>query len=228
MIMLTLKTIRRRTAAALATCVLALGSQPVEAQGQEPVRVSRPVLERYAGEYSQNGSTFKVVVRGDTLFRETSGQRVVFVPISETTFRIGPVFTAEFVIDAVGNVTQVVSDGIDIEYRLSRTNNRAVSAPAEPVDTVRVPRSVLERYVGTYEFIAGQMNRTDLRVKVHLRGDTLIRTMSGEQVLIPLSETRFRVGNTRLVTEFVVDDAGVTQVMGAGFQQLLARRQRTR
>ena len=41
--------------------------------------------------------------------------------------------------------------------------------------------------------------------------------------LIPISETRFRVGSTSLVTEFVIDDAGVTQVMGVGFQQLLAR-----
>jgi hypothetical protein len=31
------------------------------------------------------------------------------------------------------------------------------------------------------------------------------------------------VGNTSLGTEFVVDEAGVTQVMGTGFQQMLAR-----
>jgi hypothetical protein len=40
---------------------------------------------------------------------------------------------------------------------------------------------------------------------------------------VPVSDTRFTVANTSLVTEFVVDDAGVTQVMGSGFQQLLAR-----
>ena len=43
-------------------------------------------------------------------------------------------------------------------------------------------------------------------------------------VLTPISETQFRVGNTRMIVEFVVDEAGVTQVMGSGFQQMLARR----
>lgn len=59
---------------------------------------------------------------------------------------------------------------------------------------------------------------------VRLEGDTLIREGAGPTaILTPISETRFRVGNTSLVTEFVVDEAGVTQVMGSGFQQLLAR-----
>ena len=88
---------------------------------------------------------------------------------------------------------------------------------------VRVPRSVLERYVGTYEFIPGQMGRTDLRVVVRLKGDTLVRALGTEHRLTPISETRFRVGKTALMVEFVVDEAGVTQVMGSGFQQLLAR-----
>jgi hypothetical protein len=82
---------------------------------------------------------------------------------------------------------------------------------------------VLERYVGVYEYLPGQMSRTDLRVVVRLRGDTLIRVIAGEQVLTPISETRFRVAGTSLVTEFVVDEAGVTQVLGSGFQQMLAR-----
>ena len=55
------------------------------------------------------------------------------------------------------------------------------------------------------------------------KGDTLVRTLGEEHVLTPVSETRFRVGNTSLMVEFVVDEAGVTQVMGSGFQQLLAR-----
>ena len=67
------------------------------------------------------------------------------------------------------------------------------------------------------------MSRTDLRVVVRLKGDTLVRALGAEQVLTPISETRFRVGNTSLMVEFVVDEAGVTQVMGSGFQQLLAR-----
>jgi hypothetical protein len=46
---------------------------------------------------------------------------------------------------------------------------------------------------------------------------------SDEVILTPISKTRFRVGTTLLVTEFVIDDAGVTQIMGSGFQQMLAR-----
>ena len=68
---------------------------------------------------------------------------------------------------------------------------------------------MLERYVGTYEYIPGQMGRTDLRVVVRLKGDTLIRTMGRDVVLTPISETRFRVCNTRMMVEFVVDEAGV-------------------
>ena len=210
-----------KLAAGVLTLAIAVG--PVEAQQGAPVRVPRSVLERYVGEYDQNGNTIKVYLSGDTLFREIPGQRVAFVPISETLFRMGPVFTAEFVIDQAGGVTQVLTDGVAFEYRLPRKGSRPAPPPPPTVATVRVPRSVLQRYVGTYEYIPGQMSRTDLRVVVRLKGDTLIRSMGPEVVLTPISETRFRVGNTSLVTEFVIDEAGVTQVMGSGFQQMLAR-----
>jgi hypothetical protein len=214
-----------RQSAGLATGVLALAmaAGPIEAQQQAPVRVPRSVLERYVGEYDQDGNTIRVVLTGDTLFREIPGQRVALEPISETLFHIGPVFTAEFVTDEAGEVTLVFSDGVEIEYRLPRKGARPAPPPPLPAPTVRVPRSVLERYVGTYEYIPGQMSRTDLRVVVRLKGNTLIREMGRDVVLMPISETLFRVGNTRMMAEFVVDEAGVTQVMGAGFQQMLAR-----
>ena len=214
----------RRYAAGIVAGVLALAVSVVRMEAQAAVRVPRPVLERYVGEYDQNGNTIKVTLSGDTLLREVPGQRVVLVPISETVFRMGPVFTAEFVVDQAGGVTQVLSDGVDIEFRLPRKGARKAPPPAPPASTVRVPREVLERYVGTYEFIPGQMGRTDLRVVVRLDGDKLVRWMGKEEILTPVSETRFHVGNTRLMVEFVVDEAGVTQVMGTGFQQMLARR----
>jgi hypothetical protein len=216
--------INRQYAAGIAAGVLALAASVVPVEAQAPIRVSRSVLERYVGEYDQDGNTIKVSLSGDTLFREVPGQRVVLVPISETVFRMGPVFTAEFVIDQAGGVTQVLSDGVDIEYRLPRKGSRKAPKPAPPAETVRIPRSVLEQYVGTYEFIRGQMSRTDLRVVVRLEGDKLVRWMGKEEILTPASETRFHVGSTRLMVEFVVDEAGVTQVMGTGFQQMLARR----
>ena len=215
--------INHRIAAGIAAGVFALATSVVSLEAQAPVRVPRPLLEQYVGEYDQDGNTVEITLNGDTLFREMPGQRLVLLPISETVFRMGPVFTAEFVLDQAGGVTQVLSDGVNIEYRLPRKGSRKAPKPAPPADTVRVPRSVLERYVGTYEFIPGQMGRTDLRAVVRLEGDRLVRWMGKEEVLTPVSETRFHVGSTRLMVEFVVDEAGVTQVMGSGFQQLLAR-----
>ena len=71
---------RRYAGIAAAVLALAIAAAPMEAQA--PVRVPTPVLERYVGEYDQNGSTIKILLAGDTLIRETSGQRVAFVPIS--------------------------------------------------------------------------------------------------------------------------------------------------
>ena len=224
---------RIATAAGIALSVLALTItiRPLEArndarndaQQQAAVRVPRAVLERYVGDYLYpDGATFSVRLEGDTLIQEAPGRRVAFAPISETLFRLGPVFTSEFVIDQAGGVTQILSDGAGVEYRLRRKGSPPEPPPA-PVAAVRVPRAVLERYVGTYEYIPGQMQRTDLRIVVRLRGDTLIRQIGPEVELTPISETRFRVGNTSLMVEFVVDEAGVTQVLGSGFQQMLAR-----
>jgi hypothetical protein len=220
-----------RQVAGIAAAVLALAvavGRPgaagnIAAQQPAPVRVPMSVLERYVGEYGHDGNTFKIVLSGDTLFQETTGQRRALAPISETRFHMGGVFTAEFVSGQAGGVTIVMSDGVDVEHRAARKGSRAAPPPPLPVAPGRVPRSVLERYVGTYEFIPGQMSRTDLRVLVRLKGDTLVRTLGADRVLTPISETLFRVGDTSLMVEFVVDEAGVTQVMGSGFQQLLAR-----
>jgi hypothetical protein len=213
-----------RCAAGIAAGVLALAIAvgPAQAQQQAPDRVPVSVLQRYVGEYDQDGSTIKIVLSGDTLFREAAGQRLVLQPISGTRFRAGRIFTVEFVMDQAGGVTQVVSSGT-IQFRLPRKGSRPAPPPALPVATVRVPRSVLERYVGTYEYLPGQMDRTDLTARISLRGDILVRTLAEDVVLTPISETLFRVGDTSLLTEFVVDEAGVTMVMGSGFQQLLAR-----
>ena len=216
------------TTAGIAGAVLALTIvvRPTEAQEAVPVRVPTSVLERYVGEYLYpDGNTFTVGLTGDTLVQVTPGRRVAYTPISETLFMLGPVFTAEFVVDGAGGATQILSDGVGVEYRLRRKGSppQAPAASSAPAAAVRVPRSVLERYVGTYEFIPGQMQRTDLRVVIGLRGDTLTRWMGREVALTPISETRFQVPGTSLVMEFVVDEAGVTQVMGTGFQQMLAR-----
>ena len=201
---------------------LSLPNAPLRAQQQEPLRVPTSILERYVGEYDQNGTTVRISRNGDTLFREGPGQRVVLQPISETLFKMGPIFTTEFVIDQAGGVTQVVSSAL-IEYRFPRRGSSS-SSRVLPIARVPVPKSVLERYVGTYEYLPGQMDRSDLRVVLLLRGDTLIRVIgSNETILVPTSATTFRVDRTALVTEFVVDDAGTTMVMGRGFQQLLAR-----
>ncbi|HEX6974339.1 MAG TPA: hypothetical protein VF147_08060 [Vicinamibacterales bacterium] len=211
-------------ATALSVLAFAMTARAVEAQQPAAVRVPPSVLEKYVGEYVYpDGNTITVRLVGDTLFREIPGQRVPFVPLSETLFMLGPVFTAEFVIDSAGGITQVLSDGAGVEYRLRRKGSPK-PPPPPPVAPVSVPESVLEQYVGVYEYIPGQMQRTDLRIVVRLKGDTLIREMGREDVLTPVSETKFRVGETSLTVEFVVDEAGVTQILGTGFQQMLARR----
>ncbi len=203
-----------------------MAARGLEAQQPPTVKVAKSVLERYVGEYVYpNGNTVAVRLRGDTMFRETQGGSVPFVPISDTLFRVGPVFTAAFVIDGAGDVTQIVSDGVATEYVLRRKGARPLpptgsSATAAP----RISRDILERYVGVYDYLPGQMGRTDLTIVVRLRGDKLTRnTGDGEVTLTPTSETRFRVGDTSIMTEFVVDEAGVTQVLGSGGQQMLAR-----
>jgi len=219
--------VRIATSAAIAAGVLALtiAVRPVQAQQAAPVRVPTSVLERYVGEWVYpDGNTVMVRLSGDTLFREIPGQRVPFVPISETLFRLGPVFTAEFVMDQSGGITQILTDGTGVEFRLRRKGSPAAKLAAPPpAAEVRVPRSVLERYVGVYEYIPGQMKRTDLTIVVRLKGDKLIRQMAEEETLTPISETRFRVAGTSLMMEFVVDEAGVTLVLGSGGQQMLAR-----
>ena len=126
---------RQYVAIAVSMLALAIAVGPVDligAQQQAPVRVPRAVLERYVGDYDQDGNTIKILLQGDTLIREVPGQRVILEPISETLFRMGPVFTAEFVMDHAGGVTLVFSDGIDIEYRLPRKGSRAAPPPAQP------------------------------------------------------------------------------------------------
>jgi hypothetical protein len=219
-------TIARSAGIAVSVLALLITARRGEAQ-YVMVRVPTSVLERYVGEYAYpGGNTVMVRLRGDTLFREIPGQQVPFVPLSETRFQLGPVFTAEFVIDDKGGVTQILSDGVAVEYRLVRKGSSAATQTAV-APAVRIPKSVLERYAGEYEFIPGQMGRTDLLVSVRLKGDTLLGAMSGVQevVLTPISETRFRYGSTSIAWEFVSDQSnGVTLVMGTGSQQLKARR----
>ena len=101
---------------------------------------------------------------------------------------------------------------------------------------MHVPKSVLQRYVGEYEYIAGQMNRTDLRVWIFLREDVLTQKLhnDNEKVLIPLSETRFNVSGRALVLEFVLDDAwrdagyGLRRSRDAGAPQALIAAERAR
>lgn len=204
------------------------GGAPVSAQQPAGVRIPASVLEKYVGEYVYpDGASFLVSRAGDTLFQEVPGRRLVYTPLTETRFMMGPVFTADFLSDNAGGFVQVLSDGVGIEIRLRKKGSKLMSLPLTAVQSapaVRLPRPVLERYVGVYEYIPGQMNRTDLRVSITLDGENLVREGAGPTaVLVPLSESRFRVGNTSFIVEFVIDEAGVTQVMGTGFQQMLAR-----
>jgi hypothetical protein len=219
--------VRIARSAAITAGLFALGiaGRPIAAQQQPSLRVPASVLARYVGDYvSAGGTTIMVRLHGDTLFHEEQQQRRILVPMSETQFWTAGVRTVEFVVDRAGGVTQLIGDGVEIESRFRRSGSPPAPPEAAPA-TVHVPRSVLERYVGKYEFIPGQMGRTDLRVTVRLHGDTLVRQLRPQVsvVLTPISETRFRVAGTSIMVEFVIDENGVTQVMGSGAQQLVAR-----
>lgn len=230
-----------RRMVAVAACVgIAMCTMPHVAPAQfvygtpAAPNIPRSVLARYVGEYVYPaGNSVAVRLRNDTLFREIPGQIVPLVPISETRFKLGAVFTAEFVIDSAGGVTQILSDGSSTEFRLPRKSSdgsvpsaRTSALPAAVRTAVRVPKSILDRYAGDYEFIPGQMGRTDLIVSVRVKGDTLFGPTQGRlAILTPISETRFRLGSTSLVWEFVVEPGdGVMLIMGTGEQQLRARR----
>jgi hypothetical protein len=152
-------------------------------------------------------------LKGDTLIREMNGQQEIYLALSETRFKVGSTpFIAEFVIDQAGAVTQIVKAANGPEMRAARLVAGAV------------PRSVLERYVGEYEFMP------KLSFVIRLRGETLSgqQTTGGpETALIPVSETRFTVGGgaTQLEVEFVTDKTGaMTKVVRQGTYEMRAKR----
>ena len=203
------------TSARIATGVLALAIavRPMEAQQPAAVSVPRSVLERYVGEYVYpTGALALMRLRGDTLVREMNGQQDVYTPISETRFRAGNTpMVAEFVIDPAGGVTQVLRAGNGPEIRVAR------------IEAGPVPRSVLERYVGDYQFMPR------LTIAVRLRGQILTGQQAGgpEIALMPASETLFLVGSGSNVmeVEFVTDKAGaVTKVVRQGTYEIRAVR----
>lgn len=206
------------------TLIIALGALLlIQAQQPPSPAGGSSVLERYVGDYIYpDGGIFKARLDGGALIQEAPGRKLPFTQLTDTMFMLGPVFTAEFVTDNAGGMTLILSDGAGVEYRLRRKGSPP-EAPVPPPAPVPVPAAVLERYVGVYEYIPGQMQRTDLRIRIRLKDGKLLREMGPETELIPLSETKFRVAGTSLVVEFVVDEAGVTQILGTGFQQMLAR-----
>ena len=208
--------IRAASRTALGILAFTIALRPVAAQQQPPapVNVPRAVLERYVGEYALTPWSLAFLrMKGDTLVREMNGQQEVYIALSETRFRVGSTpFIAEFMIDSAGAVTQIVKAANGPEMRAARL----VAGP--------VPKSVLERYVGEYEFMP------KLSFVIRLRGETLSgqQTAGGpETALIPVSETRFTVGAgaTQLEVEFVTDKTGrMTKVVRQGTYEMRATR----
>lgn len=204
-------------AARAAVGLLALGValRPAAAQQQPaPVNVPRSVLERYVGEYALTPWSLALLrMKGDTLVREMNGQQDAYIALSETRFRVGSTpFVADFVVDSAGRVTQIVKAPNGPEMRAAR------------LVAASVPRSVLERYLGEYEFMPR------LSFVVRLRGETLSgqQTTGGPEVaLIPVSETRFTVGAgaNQMEVEFVADKTGrMSKVVRQGTYELRGTR----
>ena len=205
------------TSARIAIGVLGLiiAVRPIDAQqpAAAAVSVPRSVLERYVGEYVYPTGTLALMrLRGDTLIREMNGQQDIYTPLSETRFRAGNTpFVAEFVTDQAGAVTQLLRAGNGPEIRIAR------------VEGSSVPKPVLERYVGDYQFMPR------LTIAVRLRGQLLTAQQAGgpEIALMPVSETRFTVGtgSNAMEVEFVTDQGGaMTKVVRQGTYELRAVR----
>ena len=90
-------------------------------------------------------------------------------------------------------------------------------AEAQQQGGARVPRAVLERYAGEYVYPDGAT------FTVGLDGDTLVQVLPQRRLAYTsLSETLFMLGPV-FTAEFVFEAGGMTQILGSGFQQMLAR-----
>src|SRR6476661_4463716 len=95
---------------ALVVVALTVAGSTVKAQ--QPVRVPTSVLQRYEGEWVYpDGNSVMIRLDGETLYRVIPNQKMPLVPMSQTLFRVGPNFTAEFILDEKGGATQILSSG---------------------------------------------------------------------------------------------------------------------
>lgn len=113
---------------------------------------------------------------------------------------------------------------LTIAVQHMEAQQQAAVPPAKAAPAVRVPKSVLERYVGEYQFLP------KVTIVVRIKGDTILTGQAAggpEMNLLPISETRFKPGspNIPLDVEFVIDQTGkVTQVLRQGTHEMRAVR----
>jgi hypothetical protein len=97
-----------------------------------------------------------------------------------------------------------------LTFTIGCASSNARSTAAQPqasatiaAEAVREPTAGLARFVGEYDF-------EQFKATIRLRGGTLVRQVRGspELVLTPISETRFKMGNTPAELQFTLDKSG--------------------
>jgi hypothetical protein len=86
---------------------------------------------------------------------------------------------------------------------VASTTAQPAASATTAAEAVREPTAGLARFVGEYQF-------DQFKATIRLRGGTLVRQVQGstEQVLTPISDTRFKMGNTPAELQFTLDKSG--------------------
>ncbi len=179
-----------------------------EPAGPAPVPMTAEALDAYTGVYRLNDTDRRVVVREGTTLYSVRGRspRLAMTPLGRDRFVFASGARVRFIRGANRAVTgMTVRQRLGPEELAPRTAERADSilALANP-PAVAVAPAVLDRYVGRYQLAPNFV------IAVRREGNGLRAQATGqpEGMLVPESDTRFRIQEVDAAIVFQVDAAG--------------------
>ena len=171
------------------------------------VPVDAKILATYVGAYQLAPQIFFSITRdGDHLYAQLTGQgRYEIFPESDKDF-FYKVVNAQitFVTDRTGKATALILHQNGLDQRANRVEGAAAAeAPAE-LKEVTVDRTILQKYVGTYQLAPG------FEIAITLDGDQLYEqaTGQGKAAIYPASEKEFFLKVVDAQISFVTDSSG--------------------